>query len=85
MAEIHPLTPDREDLGTFVRSRRKANGLTQIELAELAGVGPRFVSELERGKSTIRLNAVDAVLGVFGMRVGAVPIAREARHRPDKP
>lgn len=43
------------DLGAAIRAARKRQGLTQAELAELAGVGARFVSELERGKSTAHL------------------------------
>lgn len=59
-------------IGAYVRERRKANGLTQCELGELAGVGTRFVSELERGKTTVRLDAVERVLAVFGKRLGVV-------------
>jgi len=68
--------PDRESVGTFVRTRRKANGLTQAELGELAGVGTRFVSELERGKPTLRLDKVNRVLAVFGKRLGLVDAPR---------
>ena len=60
------------DLGTFVRERRKARGMTQRSMAELAGVGTRFVSELERGKKTIRLDHADRVLAVFGKQLGIV-------------
>ena len=59
-------------VATFVRSRRKTRRLTQVELAELAGVGTRFVSELERGKPTVRLDHVDRVLAVFGKKLGVV-------------
>jgi y4mF family transcriptional regulator len=58
--------------GAFVRARRKARGLTQQELAELAEVGTRFVSELERGKPTLRLDHVNRVLAVFGKQLGVV-------------
>jgi len=68
--------PNRESLGTFVRARRKANGLTQAELGELAGVGTRFVSELERSKPTLRLDKVNRVLAVFGKRLGLVDAPR---------
>ena len=68
--------PDREDIASFVRARRRANRLTQAALAELAGVGTRFVSELERGKPTVRLDAVQAVLAVFGKAVGIVDAPR---------
>ena len=70
--------PDRDDhIGQFVRERRHAAGLTQVELAELAGVGVRFVSELERGKPTLRLDAVNSVLAVFGQQLGVVERPRE--------
>ena len=45
---------------------RKAAGLTQVQLAKRAGVGLRFVRELEQGKSTVRLDKVDQVLGLLG-------------------
>lgn len=53
-------------IGEFVRQRRKANRMTQRELGELAGVGVRFISELERGKPSLRLDVVNKVLAVFG-------------------
>jgi len=46
--------------------------LTQRELAELAGVGPRLIWDLERGKATLRMDAVNRVLTVFGRRLGAI-------------
>lgn len=64
-------------LGQFVRGRRRANGMSQEELALLAGVGRRFVSELERGKSSTRLDKASLVLGVFGKRLGVVDQERE--------
>jgi y4mF family transcriptional regulator len=70
--------PDRESpLGNFVRARRRANKLTQRRLGELAGVGIRVVSELERGKPTLRLDVVNRVLAVFGKRLGVVDAPRE--------
>ena len=44
--------------------------MTQQDLAELAGVGTRFVSDLERGKSTLRLDRANRVLAVFGKALG---------------
>ena len=64
-------------LGNFVRDRRKANNLTQQELAELAEVGTRLVSELERGKATLRMDAVNKVLKVFGKTLGLVTVSRD--------
>lgn len=64
------------NVGQYVRDRRKAAGLTQRALGELAGVGPRFVSELERGKPTVRLDTVNKVLAVFGKQVGPIDARR---------
>jgi y4mF family transcriptional regulator len=64
-------------IGTFVRARRRANGMTQVELSELAGVGVRLVSELERGKPTVRMDVANAVLAVFGKALGVVDRERE--------
>lgn len=61
-----------QEIGGFVRSRRKASNLTQRELGELARVGPRFVSELERGKASVRLDVVNRVLAVLGKSLGIV-------------
>lgn len=57
-------------LNDFVRSRRKSLGLTQKELAEKAGVGLRFLRELERGKETLKMDKVNQVLNLFGHELG---------------
>jgi y4mF family transcriptional regulator len=64
-------------IGEFVRARRVSNRLTQRALGELSGVGTRFVSELERGKPTLRMDSVNRVLAVFGLMLGAVPAPRD--------
>ena len=61
----------------FVKSRRKLLKLTQVELARRAGVGLRFVRDLERGKENLRLDKVNAVLALFGRQAGPVEIRRE--------
>jgi y4mF family transcriptional regulator len=63
--------------GKFVKERRGASGLTQPELAEKAGVGLRFVRELEQGKETMRLDKVNQVLRLFGYEAGPVPMQKE--------
>lgn len=63
-------------LDSFVKEKRKVSSLTQPELAEKAGVGLRFVRELEQGKETLRLDKVNKVLQLFGYEVGPTPIIR---------
>ena len=60
-------------LSKFVRERRKACGLTQKQLADKAGVGLRFIREMEAGKNTLRMDKVNIVLDLFGRRLGPVP------------
>jgi HTH-type transcriptional regulator / antitoxin HipB len=63
------------DLASAVRVRRKHLGLTQAELADIASVSARFVYDLERGKPTIALDKVFAVLDALGLTltIGAKP------------
>lgn len=61
----------------FVKEKRNAAKLTQPELAEKAGVGLRFIRELEQGKQTLRLDKVNQVLHLFGYETGAVPLNRK--------
>ncbi|MFZ1321834.1 MAG: type II toxin-antitoxin system Y4mF family antitoxin [Ignavibacteria bacterium] len=62
------------ELNEFVKEKRKLTNLTQSEMAEKAGVGLRFVRELERGKETLRLDKVNQVLKLFGYTTGAIHI-----------
>jgi y4mF family transcriptional regulator len=59
-------------LSQFVKSKRKEIRLTQPELAERAGVGLRFLRELEQGKDSLRLDKVNQVLALFGAEVGVI-------------
>ena len=63
-------------LSEFVKEKRNAAKLTQPELAEKAGVGLRFVRDLEQGKQTMRLDKVNQILQLFGYQVGAIPMNR---------
>lgn len=73
-----PKSKAAQKLGEFVRKRRKANRLTQRALAELAGVGTRLISEIERGKPTVRLDGIEQVLRVFGKQIGIVDLEDRA-------
>ena len=66
-------------LNDFVKQRRQQAGLTQAQFASKAGVGLRFLRELEQGKTSLRLDKVNQVLYMFGHQAGPVPISREER------
>ena len=55
-----------QSLGTVLRASRKRLGLTQADLALAAGVGLRFIGELEAGKPTVRLEQVLRVVDALG-------------------
>ena len=63
------------NLSSFVKYHRKRLNLTQEELAEKAGVGLRFIRELEQGKETLRLDKVNQVLSLFGHSVSPEKIS----------
>ena len=58
-------------IAEFIKKNRKAAGLTQEQFAMRAGLGLRFIRELEQGKETVRMDKVNIALGMFGME--AVP------------
>jgi y4mF family transcriptional regulator len=61
------MTP--QEIGQTVRKARKAQGLRQRQLAGAAGVGLRFLSELESGKPTAQLGKTLAVLTTLGITI----------------
>jgi y4mF family transcriptional regulator len=66
---------DSKSLGLIVHSERKAQKLRQAELAAAAGVGIRFIVDLEAGKPTLQLEKVLHVLATLGCTVTITPPA----------
>ncbi len=64
------------ELNLFVKQKRKSLGLTQEEFAFKAGVGLRFLRELEQGKETLKIDKVNQVLKLFGYQLGPIPLNR---------
>lgn len=65
------------NLSLHIKQKRKQNKLTQPELAMKAGVGLRFVRDLEQGKLSLRMDKVNDVLRLFGEELGPVQMNRE--------
>ena len=61
-------------LKDFVKKQRKIHGLTQMKIAQKAGVGLRFIRELEQGKATLRMDKVNQVLQLFGKTLGPIDL-----------
>lgn len=55
------------DVANLIRFHRKKAGLTQAELAELAGLGKTVVFDLEHGKETVKWATLQRVLGVLNI------------------
>lgn len=57
------------ELGGVVRAARKAQALSQEDLAGMTGTGRRFISELEQGKNTAQVGKVFQVLRSLGVAI----------------
>ncbi len=57
------------NLGVAIRERRRALGLRQQDLADLAGASERFIRELEHGKASVQMDKVVAVLDALGLEL----------------
>ena len=64
-------------LSILLKEKRKQANLTQPDLANKAGVGLRFIRELEQGKTTLRMDKVNQVLKLFGYELGPTPLNRK--------
>lgn len=60
-----------EEIGSLVRETRKAQGISQEQLAGVANTGIRFISDLENGKPTVQLEKTIRVLEALGLGVYA--------------
>jgi y4mF family transcriptional regulator len=59
------------ELGNIIKRKRKADGLTLEEASAICGVSYAFLSALENGKETVRLNKVLQVLACLGIELDA--------------
>ena len=58
-----------KEIGLFIQKTRKAQGLTQLELARLTCVGRRFILELESGKESIHFGKALKVMSALGIGI----------------
>jgi len=60
---------ESQQLALVIRRHRKIAGLSQLQLAELAGVGKTVVFDIEKGKETIRLDTLRKILSVLNIKM----------------
>ncbi|MCL2139108.1 MAG: helix-turn-helix domain-containing protein [Treponema sp.] len=71
MKEKAIILKDSRTFGTVVRSFRKKQGITQIQLAAVANTGVRYIGDLENGKTTVQLDMALRVAYILGMQIEA--------------
>jgi y4mF family transcriptional regulator len=60
---------DSKKLGLILKDHRKSLGLTQTEVALSCGVGIRFISDLENGKSSCQIGKALLVIESIGLKL----------------
>ena len=68
-------------LAKFVKEKRRQAGMNQEDLSFAAGVGLRFVRELEQGKPTLKMDKVNQVLNLFGYELGPIEVNRDEKSK----
>lgn len=58
-----------EILSKIIKKHRKAAGLSQLQLAEMSGVGKTVVLDIEKGKETIQLKTIRKIFRVLNIKV----------------
>ncbi len=57
------------EIARTVRYFRKSGGLSQLELAQIAGVGKTVVFDIEKGKESVQLNSLLKILAVLNIKL----------------
>lgn len=63
------MTLNIENIGETIKFHRKKSGLSQLELADLAGVGKTAIFDIEKGKQTVRLATLEKVLKALNIEM----------------
>ncbi len=58
-----------EEIARVVKYHRNKSGLTQKQLADIAGVGKTVIFDIEKGKESIRINTMMKVLNALNIKI----------------
>lgn len=70
------MTYSTKEIGNLVRKSRKDQHVTQKDLALTAGVGLRFISDLENGKESCEIGKILTVLQTLNISIKLEPAKR---------
>jgi transcriptional regulator with XRE-family HTH domain len=62
-----------ESIGTAIRTRRKQLGMTQLDLAEIAGLQRQTISRVEAGNGAATIATVARISAVVGLDLMVMP------------
>lgn len=69
------------EIGSMVKTHRQQSGLSQVGLADLAGVGKTVIYDIEKGKETVRVNTLMRVLEALNIRLKLIsPLDKHEEH-----
>jgi len=68
-----------ENIGAMIRTRRKRLGMTQQDVAEIAGVQRQTISRVESGNGTVAVTTLARVAEVVGLDLGVKPVYEQGR------
>lgn len=75
------MSKDRGSFSSFLKAERARTKLCQEEVAKKAGVGLRFIRDIEQGKQSLRLDKLNQVLALFGAEAG--PVTMKPQEKED--
>lgn len=63
------INSEKEAIGKILQSRRKARKIVQEQLADIAGISPRTLRDIEKGIANPELETLMKICGVLGMEI----------------
>ncbi|MGE5438922.1 MAG: helix-turn-helix domain-containing protein [Bacteroidota bacterium] len=60
---------NKEELGKYIKARRSILGISQNDLAEIAGISIRSLKDIETGKGNPTLEQLKKILGPLGLHI----------------
>ena len=73
------VTNNYESIGKAIRTRRKQLGMTQLDLAEIAGLQRQTISRVEAGNGAVTIATGARVAAVVGLNLKVMPIYDDGR------